>query len=1079
MDFRSLHIRYLFIVILLQFIGNLNTLHAQRANNWYFGDHAGMQFTNNGVVPLTNSNMGLVTYGTSYCTSMSDADGNLLFYSNGENIWNRNHQIMANGANLSITGTAIARSIGQMGAVPLPNNDSMYMFFYIKTIASGFGWGLHYSIINMHSLGGDGEVVTKNIYVPLPTGNGTSNGLAIIQHANGKNYWLTIKDFNLGLFYSYQITENGISSQPIISDLSGFTNLTLQSYLHPSPNGELIYCFTNSGSACILNFNTVTGVIENQKNLNGTLGWGCFSPDSKRLYTIFTDYNNAGQSYLRQFSITDTALISTQVIYTNIISIPYSQTSDNSFRDMQIGPDNKIYVARYNSTRLSCIQNPNDSATACNFLDTAIILTTGKCYSALPGFYNTINGRFLTLNIKPVNCSSFSFSFGSNSKGATVKQWQLSDGFTSADSTFVHTLPPNTDSILATLTLIANDTTLTRQQWVYLPKKPAASFAYQTSGCIKEAVKFVGTATQLNTAPINNIQWLLGDGSSLANVQAFGHTYADTGHYTVKLWAADTLGCTSDTAIHTIAVNKKVVGGFYTVGSFCNNAAFELHDTSRAFNTTTNQYKYYFSNGDSLANSITGNQHYHFATAGNYTIKQINASIDGCLSDTATQNITVYQKPTAAFALPENCVLDPSKFFDSSTAPAGSAINNWHWNFGDANANAGNADTSIVQHATHQYTQAANYNVQLIVNTNNQCRDTLTKSLTINGSIPNAALAMAPTNFCSGDSVRFIDNSTVNFGSITQLEWTWNGTDILSVSHPAAGAVYAKKYPAFATPATKNFPVRLKVQSGTNCMAVKDTFVTIKAQPKVQFAHLADICANNGARHIVEAAEVSGAAGSGWYTGSGITDTASGLFDPRLLAANNNYKILYTYKTALGCMDTASQRINILDTPFADAGTDKVVLEGGKVLLTASAAGSSLSFAWQPAATLSNASLLQPFASPVASTTYLLTATQANGCWASDTVNVRVLKSLNVPNAFSPNGDGINDFWEIAYLNSYANARVWVYNRAGQTVFESFGYSRAWDGKCNGKELPIGTYYYIVNPGNGRGVYTGTVTLMK
>ena len=108
-----------------------------------------------------------------------------------------------------------------------------------------------------------------------------------------------------------------------------------------------------------------------------------------------------------------------------------------------------------------------------------------------------------------------------------------------------------------------------------------------------------------------------------------------------------------------------------------------------------------------------------------------------------------------------------------------------------------------------------------------------------------------------------------------------------------------------------------------------------------------------------------------------------------------------------------------------------------------------------------------------------LNLTGQGGCMVSDTIFIQVLLAPEVPNAFSPNGDGINDTWRIKYLESYPGATIDVYNRYGQNVFRSVGYDVDWDGTVNGKPLPIGTYYYIINPKNGRQIITGSVTLIK
>lgn len=113
---------------------------------------------------------------------------------------------------------------------------------------------------------------------------------------------------------------------------------------------------------------------------------------------------------------------------------------------------------------------------------------------------------------------------------------------------------------------------------------------------------------------------------------------------------------------------------------------------------------------------------------------------------------------------------------------------------------------------------------------------------------------------------------------------------------------------------------------------------------------------------------------------------------------------------------------------------------------------------------------------------YFLKVTDFNGCWAYDTVTVTekiCFSNVDIPNAFSPNGDGINDTWKIKYLNIYPNATVNVFNRYGQSIFHSIGYIKEWDGRYNGKDLPIGTYYYVIKLNPQSVAISGSVTILK
>lgn len=101
-----------------------------------------------------------------------------------------------------------------------------------------------------------------------------------------------------------------------------------------------------------------------------------------------------------------------------------------------------------------------------------------------------------------------------------------------------------------------------------------------------------------------------------------------------------------------------------------------------------------------------------------------------------------------------------------------------------------------------------------------------------------------------------------------------------------------------------------------------------------------------------------------------------------------------------------------------------------------------------------------------------------NGIFLSKRVANRS-KSFEIPNAFSPNGDNINDTWNIKGLKDFENCHVEIYNRYGRLVFRSFGYQKQWDGKFNNSPMPVGVYYYIIDLRNGEKPLTGYITLLR
>ncbi len=174
---------------------------------------------------------------------------------------------------------------------------------------------------------------------------------------------------------------------------------------------------------------------------------------------------------------------------------------------------------------------------------------------------------------------------------------------------------------------------------------------------------------------------------------------------------------------------------------------------------------------------------------------------------------------------------------------------------------------------------------------------------------------------------------------------------------------------------------------------------------------------------------------------------------------------IYTVTNVLnGCSNSDTIFINRKKSPIANAGNDVAIIIGGTARLKAFQTINNIDYLWYPNTGLSNPNFSATNANPVNSQSYYLKVTSIDNCVAYDTVFVEVKNTeLIVPNAFSPNGDGINDKWEINLLNSLFTAKVQVFNRNGQQVFSSTGYDKPWDGTFNGNPVPSGTYYYVID----------------
>jgi gliding motility-associated-like protein len=166
-----------------------------------------------------------------------------------------------------------------------------------------------------------------------------------------------------------------------------------------------------------------------------------------------------------------------------------------------------------------------------------------------------------------------------------------------------------------------------------------------------------------------------------------------------------------------------------------------------------------------------------------------------------------------------------------------------------------------------------------------------------------------------------------------------------------------------------------------------------------------------------------------------------------------------------------------------NAGFDQSIIVGDQAQLGGTANQTGATYLWTPPTNLSATNILNPIASPQVTTTYTLTATSPQGCRASDDVVINVLPYCVKPmEAFSPNGDGINDLWLITNGSCLREASAQVFNRYGAKVFEDQSYKNNWDGTYNGKPLPDGTYYFVLSYRliNGKTVYLkGNVTILR
>ncbi len=217
-----------------------------------------------------------------------------------------------------------------------------------------------------------------------------------------------------------------------------------------------------------------------------------------------------------------------------------------------------------------------------------------------------------------------------------------------------------------------------------------------------------------------------------------------------------------------------------------------------------------------------------------------------------------------------------------------------------------------------------------------------------------------------------------------------------------------------------------------------------------------------------------------WTPATGLSNTA--IANPiATVNSNASYRVTATLGT---CVKTAMVNIIIKPNPTVTAGPDKTILDGEQVQLNGSGNANVTSIAWTPAANLTGANTFTAIAKPNVTTTYTLTVKDANGCTATDDAIVTVIPYCVKPmDAFTPNGDGMNDKWLVTNGTScIATIAVAVFNRYGGLVYKNDQYQNNWDGTYNGKPVADGTYYYMISYKlfNGSAVESkGNVTILR
>ncbi|AOM76120.1 gliding motility-associated C-terminal domain-containing protein [Pedobacter steynii] len=261
------------------------------------------------------------------------------------------------------------------------------------------------------------------------------------------------------------------------------------------------------------------------------------------------------------------------------------------------------------------------------------------------------------------------------------------------------------------------------------------------------------------------------------------------------------------------------------------------------------------------------------------------------------------------------------------------------------------------------------------------------------------------------------------------------------------------------------------VNSGT-CSAVAQINVSVIPPPVAAVdAQSVSIC--EGASIALKA---SGGTTYKWTPSVGLS--AANIPNP---IASPTITTVYNVAVSNGaCESTTYVIVNVHKKATTDAGNNRSIIEGQPITLEGKVSGDHITYFWTPSNYLDDPAKLNPVASPPEDITYTLNVWSEKGCpGSSSSVSIKVFKKLNIPNTITPNGDGINDVWNIGALEAYPDAEIKVLNRYGERVYSSTSAHKTWDGRYKGVNVPVGTYYYLINLHNGQKILTGPITVLR
>ena len=628
------------------------------------------------------------------------------------------------------------------------------------------------------------------------------------------------------------------------------------------------------------------------------------------------------------------------------------------------------------------------------------------------------------------SCAPFVVTLKSQQRPATTV-WNFGDGTTGTGDSVVHAYNLAGNYLVTMHSQVAGGCVYRAERLIRV-EGPSGTLQYQAPfACAGSPVPF-----EVITNNSSRIIYYFGNGDSLLTTNTrINYTYPQPGRYVPRVVLISGNCSKTLTGTDTIQVDRVQAAIRQTSTPYCGYTTYNFTDAGTAFFGKAS-WRWEFADGTT---STAPNPVKTYTSAGPYNVRLRLTGLSGC-ADSVTLPIRVDIQPVPASTIMGDtlaCIGQPARF--SAVVQNADTIASYTWNLG-------NGVTATGPNTTTTYQQGGLYTVTLVSRTPFGCADTATKTIRV---------SVAPL-VNAGPDIRLCRGQSTVLNALGATTYQWSPTNGLSCSNCPA--------PAAAPTSTTTYVV-----TGRNTVgcAATDTVVVEVVQPfTITYSRSDSICIGQSLQLTA-----NGASRYQWTPATGLNSPtiANPLASPTI---STTYRLV-GYDNFNCFTDTGFVTVGVGQIPTVNLGNGAQVVAGTQIPFNPVITNGPITrYTWAPTANLSCTNCPNPVATILNNITYTLTATNAYGCSGTDTIGYRVFCSkpeqLYIPNAFSPDGDGVNDVFMVRGKGLSRIKYFRVFNRFGQVVlkrsnFEANDPAYGWDGRINGVPATPDVYVYMVD----------------